>query len=77
MEILCQNCSAKLNIPEDKIPKGQKVRVNCPRCHEKVIFDTTPREPETKPLPEKSPEHQDSLSGPDYEEGDENVIIES
>ncbi len=77
MEILCQNCSAKLNIPEDKIPKGQKVRVNCPRCHEKVIFDTTPSAPETAILMEDSREEQEVLSNPDYEDHDEDVILDS
>ena len=77
MEVLCQNCSATLNIPEDKIPRGQKVRVNCPRCHEKVIFDTTPLETETAPLPENSREDRRSLSNPDYDDGEEDVILDS
>jgi DNA-directed RNA polymerase subunit RPC12/RpoP len=77
MEVLCKNCSAKLNIPEDKIPKGQKVRVSCPRCHEKVIIDGTPLEPETAPLLEKSREDQGPLLNPDHDDSEENVILDS
>ena len=77
MEILCQNCSAKLNIPEDKIPKGRKVRVNCPRCHEKVIVDTTPSAPETATFPEDSREDREDLLNPDYDDRDEDVILDS
>ncbi len=77
MEILCQNCSAKLNIPEDKIPKGQKVRVNCPRCHEKVIFDTAQSAPETETLMEDPREDREALLNPDYDDGDEDVILDS
>ena len=40
MEITCEHCEVKLNIPDEKIPKGQVVRVNCPKCKRKISIDT-------------------------------------
>jgi predicted Zn finger-like uncharacterized protein len=39
MEIRCDNCNAKLNIPDDKIPKGRSVTVNCPKCKTKTTVN--------------------------------------
>lgn len=41
MEIICEECKAKLNIPDEKVPEGQQVSVRCPRCKKKLILDTT------------------------------------
>jgi len=41
MEIICEGCKAKLNIPNDKLPEGRQVSVRCPRCGKKLILDTT------------------------------------
>jgi len=40
MEIVCGSCSAKLNIPDEKLPRGQRVSVKCPRCKNKLVIDT-------------------------------------
>jgi predicted Zn finger-like uncharacterized protein len=78
MEILCKNCSAKLTIPEDKIPQGQRVvSVNCPRCHEKIFFDTTPEKDETASPPEESREDQAPALNSDYDDGEEDHFIDS
>lgn len=37
MEIICENCRAKLNIPDEKIPKNQRVSIKCPKCRNKVV----------------------------------------
>ncbi|MFC1579958.1 zinc-ribbon domain-containing protein [Thermodesulfobacteriota bacterium] len=39
MEVICQSCSAKLNVPDEKIPKNKSVRVACPKCKEKITLD--------------------------------------
>jgi len=36
MEITCEHCNARLNIPDDKIPGDQAVRVSCPKCNNKI-----------------------------------------
>ncbi len=43
MEIKCEHCNAKLNIPDEKIPTGQKVKISCPKCKGKLTLN--PREP--------------------------------
>ena len=45
MEIICEECKAKLNIPDEKLPEGQQVSVRCPRCRKKLILDTTKARP--------------------------------
>jgi len=39
MEITCAQCNAKLNIPDDRIPKDQAVKISCPKCKHKVTLD--------------------------------------
>jgi len=45
MEIICDECKAKLNIPDEKLPEAQQVSVRCPRCSKKLILDTTRARP--------------------------------
>jgi hypothetical protein len=40
MEVVCESCKAKLNIPDEKIPKGQAVRISCPKCKKKIVLET-------------------------------------
>ncbi len=77
MEVLCRNCSAKLNIPEDKIPKGQKVSVSCPRCHEKIIIDATPSQSGTAPPAKNIPANPLPLSSAEQDESEDAVILET
>lgn len=39
MEITCSQCNAKLNVPDDRIPKDQAVKINCPKCKGKITLD--------------------------------------
>ncbi len=39
MEINCKNCGKKINIPDEKIPKGKSFSVRCPSCREKISVD--------------------------------------
>ena len=32
MQVACEHCKTKINIPDRKIPKGQRIRLNCPKC---------------------------------------------
>lgn len=40
MEITCQHCEVKLNIPDEKIPANQTVRFSCPKCNSKMTVNT-------------------------------------
>ncbi len=44
MEIICDNCSTKLNVPDEKIPEGRQVKISCPKCSEKMILDPDKKE---------------------------------
>ncbi|MGD2125055.1 MAG: zinc-ribbon domain-containing protein [Desulfobacteraceae bacterium] len=49
MEVTCQHCKAKLNIPDEKIPREQMVRVSCPKCKGKITLNG--RRAELEPSP--------------------------
>jgi len=36
MNVTCDNCLTRLNIPEDKLPKDKPASFRCPKCKEKV-----------------------------------------
>jgi len=59
MEVTCQNCQKKLNIPDEKIPKDQMVRVNCPKCKNKITLDTR-KAAQEKPATEESTGHDET-----------------
>jgi hypothetical protein len=40
MELICSQCNTKLTVPDDKLPKDQIVKINCPKCKNKIIVDT-------------------------------------
>ena len=40
MEINCDQCGAKFNIPDEKIPKGKRVIVSCPKCKNRLTVDS-------------------------------------
>ena len=39
MEIICDQCSKKLNIPDEKIPAGRKATITCPGCKKKLTVE--------------------------------------
>jgi predicted Zn finger-like uncharacterized protein len=40
MEVTCTKCKTKLNVPDEKIPKDQAIRVSCPKCKNKITIDS-------------------------------------
>ncbi|NLD37969.1 MAG: hypothetical protein GX654_13960 [Desulfatiglans sp.] len=40
MEIICTGCNTKLNIPDEKLPKDQIVKINCPRCKTRLTIES-------------------------------------
>ncbi|MBN1905000.1 MAG: zinc-ribbon domain-containing protein [Deltaproteobacteria bacterium] len=39
MEIICTGCNTKLNIPDERLPKDQVVRINCPKCKTRLTIE--------------------------------------
>ena len=40
MDILCQTCSSKFRIPDEKIPAGRVTHLPCPKCKVRITIDT-------------------------------------
>lgn len=40
MEVICEQCQTKLNIPDEKLPKDQVVKISCPKCKGRITLDT-------------------------------------
>lgn len=70
MEVICEGCKAKLNIPDEKLPKDQIVKISCPKCKNKITLDTrTPAEPEPPPPETESrPAEEPEEKGYSYED---------
>lgn len=58
MDIMCDQCSGKFKIPDEKVPKGQVFSISCPKCQNKISVDTREK-PST--APEKAPASTTSL----------------
>ena len=39
MEIICEKCNTRLNIPDEKIPRGQQSSVSCPKCKNRITLN--------------------------------------
>ncbi|MBW2639762.1 MAG: zinc-ribbon domain-containing protein [Deltaproteobacteria bacterium] len=39
MNVVCEKCQSKFQIPSQKVPKGQAFSVICPKCSNKVTVD--------------------------------------
>lgn len=53
MEIICDNCQARLNIPDERIPKGKKASFPCPKCKHRLQIvprEMVPGTPNAKPV---------------------------
>lgn len=81
MVVTCEACKARLNVPEDKIPVGQKVNLKCPRCQHRIVLIGSDSDlpspeghiPEPPPLGERGVSEGDSLesSGDDWQDDSE------
>jgi predicted Zn finger-like uncharacterized protein len=38
MEVVCESCQARFNVPDDKIPAGKSIRAACPKCKSKITI---------------------------------------
>jgi len=54
MEVTCEHCGSKLNIPDEKIPAGRRVAVSCPKCRNKLTIETPSQPEKTATRPEET-----------------------
>ncbi len=52
MNLTCQHCKTRLNLADDKIPKGREATVTCPKCKEKIVIP--PARPASRPAKENA-----------------------
>jgi CheY-like chemotaxis protein len=71
MEIICESCGSTLNIPDQKIPRGQKVRTSCPKCKAKLTFGAKP------PSKGEETRREEKEKSPHYEYGAEDSDLDS
>ena len=69
MEIICESCSAKLKIPEEKIPAGKTATLTCPKCKNKITV-TNPEKKEREDHKVAETEST-SISSFDFQEDDD------
>ena len=53
MEVICEQCKTKLNIPDEKLPRDQVVKVGCPKCKNRITLDTRTAPAETSAAPDQ------------------------
>ncbi len=46
MNITCENCKTKLNIPDNKIAKDKESSFKCPKCKEKILVPAAKQQKE-------------------------------
>ena len=77
MEITCDNCGTKLNIPDKKIPQDRQVVVSCPKCKKKLLIDTRSKKQDIpQPEAEEKPEPETNSFEDGYSYGDEDVSLD-
>ena len=57
MEVVCESCQARFNVPDDKIPAGKSIRAACPKCKNKLTIpakDAPPRRLRRKTKPART-----------------------
>jgi predicted Zn finger-like uncharacterized protein len=56
MEVTCEQCKARFNIPDDKVPKDKVIKLNCPKCKGKISLGSeVPQQPAKAPEAEEAP----------------------
>jgi predicted Zn finger-like uncharacterized protein len=69
MDISCNNCQGRFNVPDDRLPEGRMASIRCPKCKGKIVIDLTNEgkgADDQKPIP-ASPHAFDFEGGEDSE----------
>ncbi len=57
MDIVCNSCSSKFRIPDEKIPVGRVTSLPCPKCKVRITIDPTKKTGGGNPAVEQSGEN--------------------
>jgi predicted Zn finger-like uncharacterized protein len=77
MEVTCTQCQTKLNIPDEKIPKDQVIKVSCPKCKNKITIDSraSTRSEETEKSGDIRDDYTDSESLDFFDENTKLALV--
>jgi DNA-directed RNA polymerase subunit RPC12/RpoP len=77
MEIICEKCNARLNIPDEKIPSGQQATVSCPKCQNKLMLNARGSriKNETPAVEEKAESHLEEIAS-DKDDWDDDASLD-
>ena len=64
MEIICEKCNARLNVPEEKIPQGHRAAFSCPKCKHKITLNVA-NSKENNQIPKVEARVEQESSSPD------------
>lgn len=66
MDVQCTGCQRKINIPDDRVPKGKRFTIACPKCKAKITVDPAESASSAPPpeSPAAPPPENDSAGGP-------------
>ena len=73
MQVECPSCAKEINIPDNKVPKGQAFNLNCPGCKTKMRVDQHLKPPE--PDPEESVDTSSMIIDEDFSDDEEEIEI--
>lgn len=69
MEVICDQCGAKLSIRDERIPWGRLVRVSCPKCKNRIALNTESRGNPTRMFTQTEDRSEEvAESGYEYED---------
>lgn len=72
MQVECPNCAKEINIPDNKIPKGQAFNLACPSCKTKMRVDQHLKPPEPDPA---ALDAASMIVDEEFEDNDEEIEI--
>ncbi len=77
MEVRCEHCKTKLSIPDEKVPRGKKVAIACPKCKQKFLIDLPEHKEYLENLDSSGYEYRDVEEALQliYEEGEKLCLV--
>lgn len=77
MEITCETCKARLNIPDDKIPKDHRATISCPKCKNTLTLDPyNPKRQNPVSVAERGVEKEQNRWHEETNYGDEDASLD-
>jgi hypothetical protein len=81
MQVTCNECQRRMNIPDEKLPKDHAFSITCPECKTKIKVNHHLKPKESEPVPPPPGEKEDTVDtasmvvNPEDFEGDEDLVI--